>query len=121
VLLPYLEGGVMEAGSIAPGEALATTTYGPLEPPRRIAADPGSIDVMVLPGLAFDRRGHRLGYGGGHYDAYGARLRPGAARIGICFHEQLVEEVPHGPADLAVDAVVTDIEVVDCGRGREGR
>ena len=121
VLLPYLAAEGMDAASIAPGEPLVATSYGPREPARRVAADPASIDIMILPGLAFDRRGHRLGYGGGHYDAYGSRLRADAVRIGICFHEQVVAKVPHGPGDGPVNLVVTDREVIDCRPARAGR
>lgn len=114
VLLPFLVEGRMDAARIEAGEPLAATAYGPAEPPHRVPVDPASVDLAVVPGLAFDRQGHRLGYGGGHYDRYLGRLRPGVPRIGICFHEQLVEAVPHGTGDERVDVIVTDREIVDC-------
>jgi 5-formyltetrahydrofolate cyclo-ligase len=120
VLLPYLEGGRMEAAAVDPGEVLAATEYGPGEPGRRVPADPRSIDAVVLPGLAFDGHGHRLGYGGGHYDRYVVRLRAEAVRVGICFHDQLIDEVPSGPGDERVHVVVTDREVVDCRQPGSG-
>ena len=67
---------------------------------------------MVAPGLAFDRAGRRLGYGGGYFDAFLPRLRPGCPVVGVCFAEQLVDEVPAGPHDRAVDVVVTDRDVI---------
>ena len=114
VLLPFLVEGRMDAGRIAAGEPLAATEYGPAEPPHRVPVDPGVVDLAVVPGLAFDRQGHRLGYGGGHYDRYLGRLRRGVPLVGICFHDQIVETVPHGPHDERVDLVVTDREVMDC-------
>jgi 5-formyltetrahydrofolate cyclo-ligase len=114
ILLPYLEGGRMAAAAVDPREVLVATAYGPGEPPRRVPMDPSSIDAVVLPGLAFDRHGHRLGYGGGHYDRYVGGLRAEALRVGICFHDQVVDEVPHGPGDERVHIVLTDREVVDC-------
>jgi len=116
LLLPFLHAGVMEAAEVRPGEALTLTAYGPREPVRRVAVDPSSVDVVVTPGLAFDRRGHRLGYGAGHYDRYLGRLGRGAARIGVGFSIQVVDRVPTGPGDQRLDLVVTDDEVIYCHR-----
>lgn len=114
VLLPYLEGGVMEAAEVRSGDELVPTGYGPREPARRVAVEPAEIDVAAVPGLAFDRRGHRLGYGGGHFDRYLDRLEPHTLRVGIGFSAQIVDEVPTGRRDRQVDLVVTDARVIDC-------
>ena len=114
VLLPYLEEGAIEAAEVRPGDDLVPTTYGPREPARRVAVDPSEVDVVVAPGLAFDRRGRRLGYGGGHYDRFLDRLGADAVRIGIAFSAQLVDEVPAGPRDRRVDLVVTETGAIDC-------
>jgi 5-formyltetrahydrofolate cyclo-ligase len=116
LLLPFLDQGVMEAAEVRPGEKLAPSSYGPREPSRRVAVEPGSVDAVVTPGLAFDRRGRRLGYGGGHYDRYLSRLGPAALRVGVGFSAQVVEQVPAGPGDQRVHLVVTDAEVIDCRR-----
>jgi 5-formyltetrahydrofolate cyclo-ligase len=120
ILLPYVEDGGLHATRYRPGDELVPTGYGPLEPARRAPVDPTEIDVAVVPGLAFDRHGRRLGRGGGFYDAYLARLPSGAVRIGFALREQLLERVPAGPADRPVDLVVTDGEVVDCHGGGPG-
>jgi 5-formyltetrahydrofolate cyclo-ligase len=77
------------------------------------------VDLVITPGLAFDRRGHRLGYGGGHYDRYFARLQRSALRVGVGFSIQLVDELPTEPSDRPVDLVVTDAGVHD-HRGEGG-
>jgi len=118
VLLPFVEGPEMAATELRPGDVLVPTTYGPHEPADRRRVDPDEVDVLVAPGLAFDREGYRIGYGAGYYDRYLARLRPGALRVGIGFHLQVVEEVPHGPGDEALDLVVTDRETIDCRLSR---
>jgi 5-formyltetrahydrofolate cyclo-ligase len=64
--------------------------------------------VVIVPGLAFDRSGHRVGYGRGFYDRFLATLRPDALTVGICFSVQLVDEVPHGQGDRPVDLVMTE-------------
>lgn len=113
LFLPYLSGDEMEVAEVAPEEPLVASAYGPEEPARRVPADPELIDLVVVPGLAFDRRGNRLGYGGGAYDRYLARLRPTTPLVGVAFAEQIVDEVPTGPLDVAVHMVVTDREVIE--------
>ena len=114
VLLPFLRQGEMEAAEHRSGDELVTTAYGPKEPPDPVPLDPREVDVAIAPGLAFDRHGYRMGYGGGHYDRYLIRLGASATTVGIGFHVQLVEEVPHGPDDVPLHFVVTDLETVAC-------
>jgi 5-formyltetrahydrofolate cyclo-ligase len=115
LLLPFLDDEAgMEAAEVKPGDALRVTGYGPREPAHRVAVDPGEVDVVITPGLAFDRRGHRLGYGGGHYDRYLARLSDRALRIGVAFSAQIVTHVPIEFGDQPVDIVATDNEVIHC-------
>jgi 5-formyltetrahydrofolate cyclo-ligase len=65
-------------------------------------------DVVVVPGVAFDRAGHRLGRGGGFYDRAFANACPGPLRIGAAYMFQICSEVPHGSRDRSVDAIVTE-------------
>jgi 5-formyltetrahydrofolate cyclo-ligase len=112
VLLPFVAGDELGAAPYRPGDPTTPSAYGPLEPAARAPVDPEHIDVVLLPGLAFDRRGRRLGYGGAHYDRYMPRLRGSALRVGIAFHQQVVDEVPADVRDEPVDVVVTDREVI---------
>ena len=114
VLLPYLEGEAMEAAAYRRGE-LVGTAYGPREPAHRVPVPPQHVDVAVVPGLAFDRGGYRIGYGGGYYDRYLRLLSPDTFRVGVGFHVQVVDEVPHGEGDERLDAVVTDRETIRVG------
>jgi 5-formyltetrahydrofolate cyclo-ligase len=116
VLLPFLQGSDIDAAELRPGDSLAASTYGPKEPSNRVAVDSSEVDAVITPGLAFDAQGYRLGYGGGHYDRYLARLRPDSTRVGIAFHLQLVPSVPHGREDQRLDLVVTEVETIDCNR-----
>jgi 5-formyltetrahydrofolate cyclo-ligase len=75
----------------------------------------GGMDVLVVtPGLAFDRRGNRLGRGGGYYDGFlrAARARSALTALGVCLSVQLVEEVPHDTRDQKVDGIVTEKELI---------
>ena len=114
VLLPVvIAPEIMEAAEVRPGEALVRSSYGPGEPPGRAPRDPRAIDVVLVPGLGFDRAGRRIGYGGGFYDRFMRRLRPDALRVGLAFGPQLLSEaIPTRPSDEVVDIVVTDHEVV---------
>ncbi|MGH7495480.1 MAG: 5-formyltetrahydrofolate cyclo-ligase [bacterium] len=94
--------------------ALAPGILGILEP----CADAGAqqlvakdkIDLVLVPGLAFDRQGHRLGYGAGHYDRFLAKIN--APKIGLAFAAQIVESIPAAPHDRPVDFVMTENEVL---------
>lgn len=116
VLLPHRESGGLEATVVGPDDPLVPTGYGPREPERKRPVDPAGIDVVIAPGLAFDRRGRRLGRGGGEFDRYLGRLGAGTTKIGLAFAEQIVPEVPAEPHDVPMDVVVTDREVIRPGR-----
>jgi 5-formyltetrahydrofolate cyclo-ligase len=73
-------------------------------------------DIVLVPMAAFDRSGHRIGYGAGHYDRTLAQLRKLKAitAIGLAFAAQEVKAVPALPHDVALDYVLTETEVFDC-------
>ena len=79
-----------------------------------------AIDLMILPGLAFDRQGHRLGYGGGYYDEAAGVLRAAGRGflVGVAYDFQIVDHCPAGAGDVGVDCVVTEREVVRCAGAR---
>ena len=99
-----------------PGEPLAKGRMNIDEPPAAAPAmDP---DLMFVPLAAFDRRGHRIGYGAGYYDASIAAVsaRRPLRTIGIAFSVSEVAEVPHQDHDQRLDAVLTEREWIDCRR-----
>ena len=69
--------------------------------------------MILVPGVAFDARGFRIGYGGGFYDRALPRYRPPARAIGVAFDFQLAAEIPNADHDVPVDRVVTDVRVLD--------
>ena len=95
----------------AEGEPLIRASFG-VEIPER--DDPAEPDLLIVPLLAFDRRGYRLGYGGGFYDRTLAGFR--AARpiraVGLAFAAQEVEAVPTEPTDMPLDLIVTEAETI---------
>ena len=101
---------------LVPGPA---GTRGP--PPGAPGVPLGEIDLVLVPGVAFDPRGLRLGRGRGHYDATLAALPRRTARVGLAFEVQLVAEVPREAHDAPLDAVVTERRVVWTSPGAAGR
>jgi 5-formyltetrahydrofolate cyclo-ligase len=69
---------------------------------------PSTLDIVIVPGLAFTLDGTRLGQGGGHFDRFLARLGDHCLRVGVAFREQLLAELPTAAHDIAVDLVITD-------------
>jgi 5-formyltetrahydrofolate cyclo-ligase len=93
--------------------ATGVATHRPIVVGDALVVDPGDLDprrldVVVVPGLAFTRSGERLGQGGGHFDRFLTRLSGDCLRIGVAFHDQLVDELPTERHDVAVDLVITD-------------
>ena len=95
------------------GEPLASGVWGIREP--RPEARPLDPDVLLVPLLAFDRDGARLGYGGGYYDCTIARLRAmkPVTAVGIAFAAQQIDEVPITPRDERLDLVLTEGGTMD--------
>ena len=95
------------------GDELASGQWGIREP----KADTPDVapDVLLVPLLAFDRTGHRIGYGAGYYDMTIARLRAmkPVVAVGIAFAAQEIGEVPVTPRDARLDLVLTEREVID--------
>ena len=95
------------------GEELGSGVWGIREPkPDAARIDP---DILLVPLLAFDRAGYRLGYGGGYYDLTiaGLRARKTTTAVGIAFAAQEVLRVPTTPRDARLDLVLTEREVID--------
>jgi 5-formyltetrahydrofolate cyclo-ligase len=112
VLLPRVdaEGLVLHRWEV--GAPLVRGTYGIPEPDASWEqVRPEEVSLALVPGLAFDRKGGRLGQGGGWYDRLLPELAPlggGARRIGVAWAFQIVPRVPCDPHDVPVDAVITE-------------
>lgn len=76
--------------------------------------DPESIDVVIIPGIAFDKTGHRIGFGGGYFDRFLKKIH--CTTIGLAYEFQIVEKVPAKKYDVAVDYIVTEERAIRCKR-----
>jgi len=86
---------------------LAVSAYGIPEPVDGLEVPPTKIDVVFVPLLAFDAKGHRVGYGKGFYDRFLAACKPGVIKIGLSFFEAEENDIPHNDTDIALDYCIT--------------
>ncbi len=80
--------------------------YQPL--PEAPEVDPAEADVVLVPGVLFDRRGGRLGHGKGYYDSLLARIGPATMKVGVTLDRRITESVPMSEGDVSIDALVTE-------------
>lgn len=118
VVYPRVAGAGLEFARVDEERQLRAGYRGIFEPPGH-PVDAADIDVVVVPGVGFDRNGMRLGQGGGHYDRTLVDLPDKALRIGFCFACQVVGRVPGGEHDQPVDVIVTEIAVLRPSRPRQ--
>lgn len=112
LLVPKVYGDRMKFHVINSLNELSPGAYGIPEPSNDVL-DSVNQGFMLLPGLAFDRQGHRLGYGGGYYDKYLCEHNR-FVKVAAAYSFQLVEEVKCESQDIPVDIVATEEEVVVC-------
>ena len=85
---------------------MAVGAFGINEPQRGVPVRPEEIDAIVVPGVAFTADGVRMGRGKGFYDRYLSQKGFAALKIGVCYREQLVDDIPAEPHDVAMDVVI---------------
>jgi 5-formyltetrahydrofolate cyclo-ligase len=112
VALPRVDGREVAAVVYVPGDPITATSFGAMEPTSAEIVRPTEIDVVIAPGVAFDRNGGRIGYGGGFYDRFLRTVRADTPVIAPAFAMQLVDEIPRGEHDRPVDVVVTENELI---------
>jgi 5-formyltetrahydrofolate cyclo-ligase len=106
-VIPRIQPGKEMTFHIFDKEALVQHPLGMLEPDQESPeTPPNEIHCVLAPGLAFDRKGWRLGYGGGYYDRFLKRVS--CVSVGITYDRFLIEQVPHGIYDIPVQFVGTE-------------
>ncbi|KAB2951854.1 5-formyltetrahydrofolate cyclo-ligase [Heliorestis acidaminivorans] len=101
---------------------LVEGTWGILEPsPEKLnPLSPAEIDLVLVPALAFDLQGHRLGYGAGYYDRFLPQLQEKAVKIGLAYELQIIEKLFPEDHDIPVDSIITESRWINC-KGRSYR
>ncbi len=101
----------MEVRQYIKGQPLKRGRFGIPEPTT--PAWTGSIDLILVPGVAFDKKCRRVGRGGGYYDRFLKRYRD-AKKVGVCYDFQLHTEVPHSWFDIPMQCIVTPTQAIGC-------
>lgn len=120
VVLPYVGktngiSGELQAYEIKDLKSDVTEgAYGILEPDpgRTDRIDEKEIDLVIVPGVAFDLHKNRIGYGAGYYDRFLYRLRPVCVKAGIAFDIQIVDNVPVDENDIEMDLIITETRIL---------
>ena len=82
------------------------------EPKNSEIANPLDINVVIIPGIAFDKLGARVGFGKGCYDMFLPQTK--AIKIGFCFDVQLADKIPASHHDINMDYIITESGIIDC-------
>ena len=106
ILLPVVRGNDLELKPYTGDDRLTEGAFHINEPTGTAFTDYAAIDLAVIPGVAFDRWGNRLGRGKGYYDRLLPRI-PTAYKLGLCFPFQVVEQIPAEAHDISMDEVLT--------------
>ncbi|AYO31526.1 5-formyltetrahydrofolate cyclo-ligase [Biomaibacter acetigenes] len=89
-------------------DELSPGTFGILEPAGEKGISPEEIDLVVVPGVAFDKRGNRMGYGAGYYDSFLPKLRPEVKKVAVAFEIQVTDSLPAEEHDVKMDLIITE-------------
>ena len=85
--------------------------FGILEPDMSKKDVGNEVDLIILPGLAFDKRGYRIGYGGGFYDRFLERYNS-IKRVSLCYNFQIIDNIPEEDFDEAIDTIITEDKII---------
>lgn len=124
IIVPYCVDGELELFHLEDMTELQTGMYKILEPKAELRAvsskrvEVEQLDLVMVPGVAFDRRGGRMGHGKGYYDKLLEHARPDAPLVALAFECQMFPEVPVAEHDIFMDKIITEAAVYP-GRGRQ--
>ncbi len=117
MLLPIVREGGIDFALATNREELGPGRYGILVPPQepeRFRA-PEEIDLILVPAVAFDMEGYRLGYGAGYYDQALIKMR--GKKVGLAFDFQILDKLPSTPSDARVDMIITETRMIEVPSG----
>ena len=113
IILPRVVGSQVRLHLVDNSEVLVAGSFGILEPAPNAPVALARADIILVPGLAFDLSGVRLGRGGGFYDRLLTNFE--GLRVGVCFEESVLERIPAEPHDARMDFLMTPGGIISCG------
>lgn len=91
--------------------------FGILEPKNKIRLKSFSkIAAVIVPGIAFDKKGNRLGFGKGYFDKFLKKIKSDALKIGLAFSFQVLKKIPTTKNDIKMDFIITEKEIIDVNK-----
>lgn len=115
VYLPYISNKKIEISQIYSKKELKSGAFGIMEPLDRQDINVNKMDVLVVPGLLFDRKGYRIGYGGGYYDRLLAGIDSHILTIGLAYDDFLQESLPIDKYDIPVKLIISEKQILYIG------
>ena len=116
ILVPFVQKNnpILQLSEIKDFNDLEPKTFGILEPKEDKIKKFGinDVDLVIVPGIVFDKSGHRIGYGYGYYDRFLKKLNKNVVKIGFAFEFQLVDKIPEEQHDVPMDVVVTEKRIL---------
>jgi 5-formyltetrahydrofolate cyclo-ligase len=112
VCFPRVKDCTLEFVEVDSLEMLKPGAFGVAEPEGSLLRSISEVDLMIVPGVGFDRHGYRLGYGQGYYDRVFSSGRP-KVTAGLAYEFQVVEKIPKENHDVSLDLLVMDTEVIE--------
>jgi 5-formyltetrahydrofolate cyclo-ligase len=112
IILPRVVGSSVCLHSVSNPNDLVVGRFGILEPSASTPVAEAKADVILVPGLAFDRSGVRMGRGRGYYDRLLADFQ--GVRVGVCFKESVLKQIPAEPHDALMDFIITPSGIIFC-------
>jgi len=110
IVLPVVNGKQLILREYRSSEQMKLSSYGILEPTGEDFTNLNEIDIVIVPGVAFDRKLNRLGHGMGYYDRLLPKLK--AVKVGVCFDFQLLDQIPVDKFDIPMDMIVAQNEII---------
>jgi 5-formyltetrahydrofolate cyclo-ligase len=118
IIVPFVVKGesILQLSEIKNFDDLEPKTFGILEPKENkiLKFNPDNLDLIIVPGIAFDRNGNRIGYGHGYYDRFFKNLKKNVKKIGLAYDFQLVDKIIPHEFDIPMDLIITESRVINC-------
>lgn len=112
IIVPFVEGNDIQISRLNDFEDLKQGKFNVLEPIKK-ESHQGNIDLILIPGVAFDKKGSRIGFGKGFYDRFLEKNKD-SLKVALAFEEQIVDLIPAEQHDIPVDMIITEKRIMRC-------
>ena len=118
IIVPFVlkNNPILQLSELKNFNELEPKTFGILEPKKSYIREFNheKLDIVLIPGMVFDIKGHRIGYGYGYYDRFLKKLKSHKKKIGLAYDFQVFDKIPEEQHDVPVDIIVTETRIIKC-------